>query len=123
MKRPVSQQDGASSIIDPDGTPSTEMMEWMNLVTNNSYKIITYTPTLDPSSVSANSTDEQTFTVTGLKSSDVVLDVQKPSHTSGIVLGNYRASADDTLAITFGNVTGSPVDPGSEAYKVTILRQ
>lgn len=123
MRRPVSQHEGRTPIAREDGVPTSDFIRWLNLVAQNSYKIITYTATLDPSSVSANTTEEQTFTVTGLQSSDVVLDVQKPSHTAGIVLGNSRASADDTLALTLGNLTGSPIDPGSEDYLVTILRQ
>lgn len=123
MRRPVAQHEGRTPVSTPQGLPTSDFIRWLNLVAQNSYKIITYTVTLDPSSVSANTTEEQTFTVTGIESSDVVLDVQKPSHTAGIVLGNSRASADDTLALTLGNLTGSPIDPGSEDYLVTILRQ
>jgi hypothetical protein len=37
-------------------------------------------------------------------------------------IANCRASAADTLAISFGNHTGSPIDPGAEVYLVFWLR-
>lgn len=73
--------------------------------------------------VGANTTSEQTFTVVGLKTSDLVV-INKPSHTSGLIIGNCRVSADDTLAITFGNLTGSDIDPfASEDYTIVAIRR
>lgn len=78
---------------------------------------------LDVASVAANTTAEQTFTLTGARAAtDVVLAVNKPSLSAGLGVVNARISADDTLAITFANVTGSPIDPGAESYLVVIGR-
>lgn len=79
----------------------------------------TFPVTIDPGSVSANTTSEQTFTVPGVQPG-MRLTVSKPSHTAGLIIGNIRISAANTVAITFGNLSGSPIDPGSEVYDFTI---
>lgn len=76
---------------------------------------------LDVASVSANTTAEQTFTVTGLKTSDFV-SVVKPTHSTGLGIVNVRVSAADTLAITFMNATGSGIDPAAETYLIFWFR-
>lgn len=82
-----------------------------------------YKKNLNPASVAANTTAEQTFTVTGLDASrDVVLNVIKPTNTAGLSVVNARISADDTLAITFGNHTGSGVDAAAEDYLIVVGR-
>lgn len=73
--------------------------------------------TLDPASVAADTTAEQTFTVKGL-TTDMFVSVNKPSATAGVGIVGARVSAADTLAITFANVTGLAVDPASEDYLV-----
>jgi hypothetical protein len=81
----------------------------------------TFSQTLTPTSVGANSTSEQTFTVIGLSTSDYVT-VNKPTHTSGIGIVNARVSAKDTLAITFANVTSGAITPPSETYAIVAVR-
>lgn len=76
---------------------------------------------LDVASVAANTSAEQTFTVSGLKTYDAVF-VNKSSASAGLGIVNARVSADDTLAITFMNATGSPINPASETYKIAVLR-
>lgn len=80
-----------------------------------------YSQALDPASVAANTTAEQTFTVTGLATTDKVF-VNKPSNTAGLGIVNARVSAVDTLAITFGNFTAAPIDAASETYTITAIR-
>lgn len=77
---------------------------------------------LNPSSVSATSTAEQDFTVTGISAGDKILSISKPTHTSGLGIVNYRVKDTNTVSITFMNVTGSPVDAGSETYTIIVLR-
>jgi len=84
-------------------------------------QIRTYSQTIDPASVAANTTAEQTFTVTGLTTADKVF-VNKPTNTAGLGIVNVRVSAADTLAITFGNFTGLAIDAGSETYTITAIR-
>lgn len=76
---------------------------------------------MDPASVAANTTAEQTFNVPGLKLGDVVTAV-KPTNTAGITVGNVRVSAVDTLAVTFGNHTAGALDPVSETWLLRIDR-
>lgn len=81
-----------------------------------------YTSTIDPSMISAVTTSEQTFTVSGLSTSDVVI-VNKSSHTSGCGIVNARVSATDTLAITFMNVLPAlTCNPPSETYSIIAIR-
>jgi hypothetical protein len=79
------------------------------------------TSSLDVASVAANTSAEQTFTITGLQTGDVVF-VNKPSADAGLGVVNARVSAADTLAITFMNATGSAIDPSAETYSVFWFR-
>jgi hypothetical protein len=84
-------------------------------------QIKVYSQSLNVASVSANTSAEQTFTVTGLTTADKVV-VSKPSLSAGLVIGNARVSAADTLALTFGNLTASGIDPAAETYTVLAFR-
>lgn len=76
---------------------------------------------INVASVAANTTAEQTFTVPGLKLGDFV-EVNKPSNSTGLGIVNCRVSAADTLAITYGNFTGSAIDPAAETYLIKWYR-
>lgn len=80
-----------------------------------------YSQSLDVASVAANTSAEQTFTVTGLTTADKVF-VNKPSLSAGLGVVNARVSAADTLALTFMNNTGSAIDPAAETYTITAIR-
>ena len=84
-------------------------------------QIRVYSQSLEVTSVSALTSEEQTFTVTGLATSDKVF-VNKPSLSAGLVVGNARVSATDTLAITFGNMTALAIDPAAETYTILAIR-
>lgn len=84
-------------------------------------KIAVYTPTINPASVGAATSAEQTFSVPGLTVADKVV-VIKPTVTAGLGIGNARASATDTLAITFINATAGAIDAASETYTVLAFR-
>lgn len=84
-------------------------------------KIVVYSQSLDVASVAANTTAEQTFTVTGLTTADKVF-VNKPSLNAGLGIVNARVSAADTLALTFVNATGAAIDPAAETYAIVALR-
>ena len=99
-----------------------EMDRWFQKVSAVLPKIVTYTATIDPASVAANTMAEQTFTVTGLTTQDIV-SVNKPSSTSGLGIVGVRVSAANTLAITFYNGTGAPINAGSESYLIAAIRR
>ena len=82
---------------------------------NPAAPLLMYTPTLTPVSVAANTTAEQTFTVTGLVAGSVVW-LNKPSYTAGIGIAGVRVSAANTLAVTYSNSTSAAIVPPSETY-------
>ena len=75
------------------------------------------TQILTPNAVAANTTAEQTFTVTGLVAGTEVY-VTKPSVTLNLVVAGARVSAANTLAINFANNSGSSITPPSETYGI-----
>jgi len=95
--------------------------KWFKLLSDATARIRTYQVQFNPASIPANLTAEQTVTVNGLGTTDIVY-VNKPGYTAGIGVVNARVSAANTLAVTFMNTTASPVDPPSELYKVVAIR-
>lgn len=81
-----------------------------------------YTSALVPVAVAANTTAEQTFTVTGLVASSSVM-VNKPSATAGLAVVGARVSGANTLALTFQNNTASAITPPAETYTVGNFQQ
>lgn len=99
-----------------------DMDKWLQRLSDVFPKVQTTEVTIDPGLVGANTTDEQTFTVVGLRQQDIVT-VTKPTHTTGLGIVGARCSANDTLAITFINCTGVGINPGSETYLVSAIRR
>lgn len=79
------------------------------------------TLSINVASVDANTTAEQTFTLTGVKPGDYV-GVNKPSCDAGLGIVGIRVSAVDTVAITFVNATGTPINPAPETYTFWVMR-
>jgi len=95
---------------------------WLDLVRSRSIDIRVETFTFDPASLAANTHVEETVTITGLKTVDIVLAIVKPTFTQGFQVGQGRVSAADTLAIQIANGTGSASDPGSETYTLVYMK-
>jgi hypothetical protein len=79
--------------------------------------LVLYSQSIAPTSVAANTSAEQTFTVTGLVASSLVA-ANKPSYTSGIAIGGVRVSALNQIAITFINVTAAAIVPPTETWLI-----
>lgn len=79
--------------------------------------LIVYNQTVTPTSVAANTTAEQSLTVTGLVSGSIVY-VNKPSATPGLGIAGVRVSAANVLGITYCNATAAAITPPSETYLV-----
>lgn len=80
------------------------------------------TGSISPVAVAGATSAEQTFTVTGLNTSDAVF-VTKPTAQAGLGIVGARVSAADTLAITFMNSTATSITPtASETYKVVAVK-
>ena len=84
-------------------------------------KVAVLSAALDVASVGANTTAEQTFTIAGLETTDVVF-VNKPALSAGLGVVNARVSAADQIAITFVNATASPIDPASQTYLIGVIK-
>lgn len=82
------------------------------------------TATLSPALVAANTTAEQSFTVSGVVlATDDCINVRKPTHQAGLGIVNARVTADNTINIVFSNNTGGGITPtASEAYAFFIWR-
>lgn len=106
------------------GPNSSTLPDTVQMPTGNIWKVGVFSITLSPASVAANTSAEQTFAATGigLLTTDLVV-VQKPTAQAGLGIVGQRVSALDTLALTFGNFTGSSITPtASEVYKVGVFR-
>ena len=76
---------------------------------------------LAPVSVGAATTAEQTFTVTGLQSSDAVV-VTKPTAQAGLAVASARVTSAGLLAITYVNPTAGALTPTTETYQLLVYR-
>lgn len=80
-----------------------------------------FTKDVDLGSAAANTTSVHTVTITGVKVGDFVF-CNKPSHSTGLGIVNCLVSAADTVIITAGNFTASPIDAASETYTFLVVR-
>jgi hypothetical protein len=75
-----------------------------------------------PTTIAANTTVESTYTVPGVSIGDF-LEINKPSHLTGLSIGNIRASAANTIAIQWVNSTTSTVTSvPNELYLIAVTR-
>ena len=78
---------------------------------------------LSPAAVAANTTAEQTFSVTGLNAGMSVF-VNKPTAQAGLGIVGARVTAAGLLAITFCNTTAGALTPtAAETYSVAAVNQ
>lgn len=91
------------------------------IIMGNVRSITIMQATVDLGSVAANTSEEETATLTGVKTGDVVV-VSKSDLDAGIILGTVRVTADDTIAIQVINTTASPVDAASETMDFVVFR-
>lgn len=85
-------------------------------------QIRVYASSLTPAASSAAiQTTEQTFTVTGLATTDKVY-VNGPAPTSLCPPTTFRVSAANTLAIGFTTLTASACTPASGTYNIVAIR-
>ena len=113
------------SVTNVSGTnvgPNSATPDTPQAPVGNVWKPGVFTVTLSPSSVANATSAEQTFTMTGLLTTDYVY-VNKPTAQAGIGIVGARVSAADTLAITFMNATAATVTPtASQKYVVNVVR-
>jgi hypothetical protein len=103
-------------------SPASTVQTPLQTATGNLQAQYLMSVTLSPSAVSANTSAEETFSVNGLLVGDFV-QVNKPTAQAGLAIVGQRVSANNTLAITFGNFTASPITPtASQAYTILVSR-
>lgn len=105
-----------------EGRVHPEWTKWYQRISGELPQLKLYSVTINPAAVSANSTAEEAFTVTGVTTGDIVLRVVKPTFTSGLVVVEGRVTAANTVTIQFANVTGGAINPASETYTILVLR-
>lgn len=91
------------------------------IIQGNIASITLLTAVVDLGSVAANTTEEETATVPGVKVGDFVL-VSKPTLEAGLLLGTCRVSANDTVLIQVDNPTGSAINAASETLTFLVFR-
>lgn len=84
-------------------------------------KVVVYSPTLTPVTVSAASIVEQTFTVTGLSTADKIF-VNAQAVSNNVAAINWHVTATDTLVGAFCNVAGILDIPASAIYRIVAIR-
>lgn len=120
-KRPSILPPDTAPVVEDNNMLSRQWRHWTSQISHSLVQMYKYDVAVDVTSVSANTTSEQTVTVTGVASNDIVV-VVKPTHTAGLGIVNCRVSAKDTVAITFMNTTGSAIDPASETYTFLVIK-
>ena len=103
------------------GVISYDWTRWFTDVWFSLPKQETYSVALNPGSVAANTTDEQTFTVTGIRTNDIIT-INKPTETTGLGIVNARSTGTDQIAVTFMNTTAGAIDAGEETYLILATR-
>lgn len=84
-------------------------------------QIKVYSQTITPASVGAATVAEQTFTVTGLTTTDTVF--LNPGVISNAVgIAGVRVSAADTLAVRFDNPTAGALVPTAGTWRIVAIR-
>lgn len=84
-------------------------------------KVKVYSQTITPASVAAATVAEQTFTVTGLSTSDKVF-VNAGAIVNSVGIGNVRVSAANTLAVQFVNPTAGSLTPTAVTWQIVAIR-
>jgi hypothetical protein len=87
-------------------------------------QLLKVTASITPAIVNHQTCNEQSFTVSGVNSADVLLSVQLSSHSPGtnIAIGGWRVSATNTVAIQFCNVNGGNSTPAAGTYTFALMR-
>jgi hypothetical protein len=99
-----------------------------SMIAGNIRALGVVTVNINPGSVAANTTAEQTFAVPGLQVGDLVWVNTPPVGTAagqlnaGLGVCGARVSAADTLALRFNNNTAGALDAPAADYTVFVAR-
>ena len=90
-------------------------------LTGNIQGISLITVAVDLGSVAANTSEEETATVAGVKTGDFVFAMDSALE-AGQVIANARVSAADTVKLQVINTTGSAIDAASKNITFLVVR-
>lgn len=93
----------------------------VGVIAGNVASINVVSATVDLGSVAANTSEEETATVTGVKTGDFVVCMDSALE-AGIVIANARVSAANTVKLQVINTTGSGVDAASKTLYFLVVR-
>ena len=102
-------------------TVPIDLVKWLGQLQLRFPKVSTYSVTINPGSIAANDELDETYTVTGLSTNDIVT-INPPAMNVGLGIMYARVSATDTLQIRWRNFTGSPINPASGTYRILAIR-
>ena len=91
------------------------------VISSTAIAIRLYSQTITPASVAANDCAEETFTVTGLATTDTVA-INPVATGNATSAGQVRVSAADTLAVTYCNPTAGALVPGAGTMTIFAVR-
>ena len=80
---------------------------------------------ITPANVASQTCNEQSFAVTGISSTDLLIGIAQPSTTSpgtNIAIGGWRVSAANTVAVQFCNVSRNSSTPAAGSYTFVVMR-
>lgn len=86
---------------------------WSNLITS-------FTASLTPTSVTGHTSSAQVYTVTGLTTSQLLLNIIPPSDTGVTGIGSARITATNQLTITWINANNNAATPPAGTYRVVV---
>jgi hypothetical protein len=88
-------------------------------------QLLKLTASVTPASVGSQVCTEQSFSVTGIGTGDVLLSVLQPFSSSpgtNIAIGGFRVSAANTVAVQFCNVSRNSSTPTAGVYTFALMR-
>lgn len=93
----------------------------VGIIGGNVASLTVLTATVDLGSVAANTSEEETATVLGVKLGDVVLCIDS-SLNAGQVVAQARVSAADTVILQVINTTAGAIDAASKTMTFLVVR-
>jgi len=106
-----------SRLIALDGTVAVSWLSWFALL-QKSTKIIVADANYDPPSIAAGATARATMTVNGARAGDFAVASFTPANTGITLLA--QVTSDDTVTVTFWNVTGGAIDLAAGTLRVRV---
>ena len=89
----------------------------------NAHETFYIAPSITPTSVSANSTSNQTFSLPGLLTTDLILaQGYIANQISGVFIVEADCLTNNVLTVQFGNFTNGAVTPYAGVYEFQIVR-